>query len=92
MADIELQAGMVEIIFRLIPCAVRHERAQEYFSTNSASQAFSDITSPEFEAVSLRLTSTISDNYTVETLTLIGVIFCLYACFVVISSPPPQSA
>ncbi|KAJ7387890.1 hypothetical protein OS493_001240 [Desmophyllum pertusum] len=48
--DIELQAGMVEIIFRLIPCAVRHERAQEYFSTNSASQAFSDITSPEFEA------------------------------------------
>ncbi|KAL9982152.1 hypothetical protein ACROYT_G010962 [Oculina patagonica] len=48
--DIELQAGMVELIFRLIPCDTRHKRAQEYFSINSVSQAFIEITSPEFEA------------------------------------------
>jgi len=50
--DFELQAGLVELIFRLIPHEVRQEKAQAYFSTNTVAQAFSDINSPEFEAVS----------------------------------------
>jgi len=48
--DFELQAGLVELIFRLIPHEVRQEKAQAYFSTNTVAQAFSDINSPEFEA------------------------------------------
>lgn len=55
MIDFELQAGMVELIFRLIPCDTRHKRAREYFSTDLVSSAFCDITSPEFEAVSTQI-------------------------------------
>jgi len=52
MIDFELQAGMVEIIFRLIPGDTRHQKAQGYFSCDLVSSAFCDITSQEFEAVS----------------------------------------
>ncbi|XP_020628236.1 synaptonemal complex protein 2-like isoform X2 [Orbicella faveolata] len=48
--DFELQAGMVELIFRLIPGDTRHKKAREYFSCDLVSSAFCDITSPEFEA------------------------------------------
>lgn len=54
--DFELQAGLVELVFRLIPPDVRQEKAQQYFSSNSVAQAFSDITSSEFEAVSSKFT------------------------------------
>ena len=52
MTDYELQTGMVELIFRLIPHATRDKRAQQYFSIDSVSQAFKDIASEEFEPVS----------------------------------------
>lgn len=53
--DFELQAGLVELIFRLIPADVRQKKAQEYFAISSVAEAFSDITSQEFEAVSSNL-------------------------------------
>ena len=46
----------MELVFRLIPPDVRQEKAQQYFSSNSVAQAFSDITSSEFEAVSSKFT------------------------------------
>ena len=52
--DFELQAGMVELFVRLIPCAIRYAKALEYFINKSVSQAFKDINNGEFEAVSLR--------------------------------------
>jgi len=55
MIDFELQAGMVEIIFRLIPGDTRHKKAQDYFSCDLVSSAFCAITSPEFEAVSTQI-------------------------------------
>ncbi|XP_068679331.1 synaptonemal complex protein 2-like isoform X4 [Montipora foliosa] len=48
--DFELQAGLVELIFHLIPEMVRQEKAHMYFSNSSVAQAFSDINSSEFEA------------------------------------------
>jgi len=53
--DFELQAGMVELIFRLIPGDTRHKKAQKYFSCDLVYSAFCDITSPEFEAVSMQI-------------------------------------
>lgn len=55
MIDFELQAGMVELIFRLIPGDTRHKKARGYFSCDLVSSAFCDITSPEFEAVSTQI-------------------------------------
>ena len=55
MIDFELQAGMVELIFRLTPGDTRHKKAQGYFSCDLVSSAFCDITSPEFEAVSTHI-------------------------------------
>ena len=55
MTDFELQAGMVELIFRLIPGDTRRKKAWEYFSCDLVSSAFGDITSPEFEAVSTQI-------------------------------------
>ena len=50
--DFELQAGLVELIFHLIPEMVRQDKAHVYFSNSSVAQAFVDIKSSEFEAVS----------------------------------------
>lgn len=55
MIDFELQAGMVELIFRLVPGDTRHKKARGYFSSDVVSSAFCDITSPEFEAVSTQI-------------------------------------
>lgn len=50
--DFELQAGLVELIFHLIPEMVRQDKAHVYFSDSSVARAFMDIKSSEFEAVS----------------------------------------
>lgn len=50
--DFELQAGLVELIFHLIPEMVRQDKAHVYFSNSSVARAFMDIKSSEFEAVS----------------------------------------
>ena len=53
--DFELQAGMVELIVRLLPCASRFTKAPQYFIDKFVSQAFREISMEDFEAVSLRL-------------------------------------
>ena len=42
----------MEFVIRLIPYDVRQKKAREYFSSNSVSQAFTDILNEEFEVVS----------------------------------------
>ena len=42
-------------MFRLIPSDIRQAKAQEYFTSDSVSQAFSDILNEEFEAVSKKM-------------------------------------
>jgi len=46
---------MVELIFRLIPGDTRHKKAQKYFGCDLVYSAFCDITSLEFEAVSMQI-------------------------------------
>ena len=65
--DFELQAGLVELIFHLIPEMVRQDKAHVYFSNSSVAQAFMDIKSSEFEAVSrIKICCNLNRMYTSE--------------------------
>jgi len=60
--DFELQAGLVELIFHLIPEMVRQDKAHVYFSDSSVARAFMDIKSSEFEAGCRYFLNTLNQN------------------------------
>lgn len=70
---------MVELIFRLIPGDTRHKKAQEYFSCDLVYSAFCEITSPEFEAVSMQIIYRAMNYFRISL--WLGLCRCLYKPF-----------
>ncbi|XP_022798892.1 uncharacterized protein LOC111336967 isoform X2 [Stylophora pistillata] len=60
--DFELQAGMVEVIVRLLSCAKRLSQAPQCFTNKSVSQAFRDISLEDFEAGCRHFLNTLNES------------------------------
>ncbi|RMX38554.1 hypothetical protein pdam_00010226, partial [Pocillopora damicornis] len=60
--DFELQAGMVELIVRLLPCASRFTKAPQYFIDKFVSQAFREISMEDFEAGCRHFLNTLNES------------------------------